>query len=112
MHLFRYVIAALQKVDASLGQSILELLQSLQKPNIQTTLTDLINGRARFTQAITLATDDYHLISNPTIYEAITFLLENAPPQFHLVLISHANPPFSLARLGARHQITEIRQDD
>ena len=109
---FTYFITALQKVDGHLGQAALELLRSPQAANIQIVLTDLLNTIAQTTQAIVLALDDYHLITNPAIHEGITFLLENAPPHFHLLLISRADPPFSLARLRARHQMTEIRQSD
>ena len=109
---FTYFITALQKIDGRLGQAALELLHSPQATDIQVVLTDLLNTIAQSTQSIVLVLDDYHLITNPAIHESIIFLLENAPPHFHLLLISRADPPFSLARLRARHQITEIRQAD
>ena len=109
---FTYFITALQKIDAQIGQTALELLHAPQASNIQISLTELLNNLAQSSQAIALALDDYHLITNPEIHKGITFLLENAPPHFHLLLLSRADPPFSLARLRARHQMTEIRQQD
>ena len=109
---FIYFITALQKVDGRIGQAAMEMLLAPRASDIQIVLTDLLNTLAQSTQAIVLALDDYHLITNPAIHEGITFLLENAPPHFHLLLISRADPPFSLARLRARHQMTEIRQAD
>ena len=109
---FTYFITALQKIDAQIGQTALELLHAPQASNIQISLTELLNNLAQSSQAIALALDDYHLITNPEIHKGIIFLLENAPPHFHLLLLSRADPPFSLARLRARHQMTEIRQQD
>lgn len=109
---FVYVITALQKIDDRIGQAALDMLHSPQANNIQVVLTDLVNTLAQSTQAVILALDDYHLITNPAIHDGINFLLENAPAHFHLLLISRADPPFSLVRLRARHQITEIRQND
>ncbi len=109
---FTYFISALQRIDGRLGQSALELLHSPQAIDIQDVLTNLLNSLAQSTQAIILTLDEYHLITNPAIHEGINFLLENAPPFFHLLLISRADPPFSLSRLRARNQMTEIRQAD
>lgn len=109
---FTYFIAALQTIDPHLGSASLELLQSAQADDIRVVVTPLLNALAGSRQSIVTVLDDYHLITNPTIHEGILFLLENAPPHFHLVLSSRATPSFSLARLRARNQITEIRQDD
>ena len=109
---FVYGILALQKIDGRIGQAALEMLRSPQTDNIQFVLADLINTLAQSQQAIILTLDDYHLITNPAIHDGIAFLLENGPAHFHLLLISRADPPFSLVRLRARHQMTEIRQYD
>ena len=109
---FTYFIATLQKVNGRLAQSTLEQLQTAKASNIQLILTNLLNDLAQSTPAIMLVLDDYHLITNPTIHEGIVFLIEHAPPHFHLIITSRADPPFSLVRFRVRHQLTEIRQDD
>jgi len=42
----------------------------------------------------------------------ITYLLENQPPNLHIVLITRADPPLSLARLRAHGQLLEVRASD
>jgi LuxR family maltose regulon positive regulatory protein len=59
-----------------------------------------------------LVLDDYHLITAQTIHDALTFLLDHLPPQLHLVIATHADPPLPLTRLRARGQLTELRQSD
>jgi LuxR family maltose regulon positive regulatory protein len=56
--------------------------------------------------------DDYHVIEESAIHEALSFLLEHLPPLVHLVLITRADPPLPLVRLRARDQLTELRAVD
>ncbi|MCP5100849.1 MAG: tetratricopeptide repeat protein, partial [Chloroflexi bacterium] len=59
-----------------------------------------------------LLLDDFHLITNNQIQEAVRFWLEHMPPQMHLVITSRIDPPFSLARWRVRQEVTEIRAAD
>ena len=56
-----------------------------------------------------LILDDYHVIEEPSIHQAIDFLLEHQPPQLHLVILTRIDPPLPLSRLRVRNQIVEIR---
>ncbi|MCP4543187.1 MAG: tetratricopeptide repeat protein [Chloroflexi bacterium] len=56
--------------------------------------------------------DDYHVINQPAIHEALAFLVEHLPPQMHLVIASRTDPPLPLARLRTRGQLTELRAAD
>jgi LuxR family maltose regulon positive regulatory protein len=56
-----------------------------------------------------LVLDDYHVISNPAIHDAMAFLLDHLPASLRVVMATRANPPLPLARLRARGQLTEIR---
>ncbi|HSR30532.1 MAG TPA: LuxR C-terminal-related transcriptional regulator, partial [Anaerolineae bacterium] len=107
-----YLIAALQTVQASLGQDALTLLQAPQQPATQTILTTLLNEIAALPRSTILVLDDYHLISARAIHEGIAFLLEHLPPQMHVAISTRADPPLPIHRLRARGQLTELRSDD
>jgi LuxR family maltose regulon positive regulatory protein len=107
-----YLIAALQTQQAQIGQGALGLLQSPQPRPIETVLTTLINEINLSTQALILVLDDYHLIQERSIHEGLAFLLEQLPPQLHLVIASRADPPFPIARLRARGLLSELRVTD
>ncbi len=107
-----YLIAALQTVQAGLGQDALRLLQAPQQPATQAILTLLLNEVVALPQGAILVLDDYHLISDPGIHEGIAFLLEHLPPQMHVALSTRADPPLPIHRLRARGQLTELRSDD
>jgi len=107
-----YVIAALQTVEAGIGEGVLAASQSPQPPPIEAVLTTLVNEIVAIPDPFAFVLDDYHVIKAEAIHNALTFLLDHLPPQLHLVLATRADPPLPLARLRARGQLTELRQSD
>jgi LuxR family maltose regulon positive regulatory protein len=115
-----YFVAALQTVHESVGESVLAALKSPQPPPIDLFLTSLINEiaitsdlpSASAGRSFVLVLDDFHVITDPQVNRAMAFLLDNLPPQMHLVLSSRADPSWPLARLRARGEMTELRADD
>ncbi len=107
-----YLVAALQTVAPKVGASVLALLQSPQPPAPATILTALLNDIAAIPDKFMLVLDDYHLIENKAIDQALTFLLDHLPPPMHLVIATRADPDLPLARLRARDQLTEVRAAD
>ncbi|MEJ2596977.1 MAG: tetratricopeptide repeat protein [Anaerolineales bacterium] len=75
-------------------------------------LTKKINQMAGKPSRFILILDDYHTISNQQNHKTITFLIENQPPQMHLVIASRADLPLPLARLRGRGQLNELRSAD
>ncbi len=112
---FTYFVAALQTINAEWGQStqsILDAPQPLDPEVLMTTLINDIATNAAPDSKIILVLDDYHIIENQTIHNALTFLLDHMPPQIHLVLTSRADPPLPLSRLRARRRLVELRATD
>ena len=73
-------------------------------------LQRLVNTLASEAPA-TLVIDDYHLVANQDIDEAIESLIELAPPSFMLVLVTRLDPAIRLSRLRVRSQLVEVRSD-
>jgi LuxR family maltose regulon positive regulatory protein len=71
----------------------------------------LVNALHARQEPVLLVLDDYHSITNPDIHGLVGRLIENAPPQLHVVLTSRTEPPVPLARLRARHQLNELHAD-
>lgn len=110
-----YFITALnqiKEIDADLGQAALGMLQSPQPPLANTVLISLINDLAAINEKIVFVLDDYHLIESEPIHQTLVFLLENLPPQLHLVITTREDPPFALSRLRACGQLSELRAAD
>jgi LuxR family maltose regulon positive regulatory protein len=110
-----YLIAALNQIEgleATFGKGAQSMLQSPQPPPTEVVLTSLINEIAVSPNKIILILDDYHLIEAQSIHDTLSFLLENIPPQMHLVIATREDPHLPLARLRASGQLTELRAID
>lgn len=107
-----YLITALQKIQPSLGERSLSLLQSQQSPPIESVLMTLLNELTAIEVDIALILDDYHSISTQTIHHGVGFLLSHFPPHLHLMIASRADPPLLLARLRSHGEMTELRAGD
>jgi LuxR family maltose regulon positive regulatory protein len=84
----------------------------MQPVPIDILITYLVNDLAQLEQPVVLVLDDYHQIREQAIHHAITFLVDNQPPNLYLVLTARRNPPFPLARWRARGHLVEVRRDD
>lgn len=108
----RYLLAAWEQVQPGLMDSPLGLLLGDMMPDSEAVLAAFINeGQAR-EEHLAFVLDDYHLITQPTIHEALAFLLDHLPPSLHFVLACRAEPPLPVARYRARQQLFELGPDD
>lgn len=107
-----YLAAALQMIDPSIDNPFGSAPGFDSQPDIEVILTPLINDLCQLENPFYLVLDDYHVIQNQTIHQAVNFLLENRPPSMHMVIITRADPPLPLARLRARSDMLELRLAD
>ncbi|MAS33626.1 MAG: LuxR family transcriptional regulator [Anaerolineaceae bacterium] len=107
-----YFVAALEIIAPQIGASIMNLLRSPQPPPIDSLLTPLLNAIAAIPDDFVLVLDDYHVLDNTEIDSALSFLVDNQPPQMHLIITTREDPHLPLARLRARGQLTELRAAD
>lgn len=106
----RYLLAALQRLDATLGAETQALLQSTAPPSPPVLTTALINELAgRSAQRFVLCLDDFHLIEDAAVLEAVQMLVVHRPPCLHLVIATREDPPLPLARLRAHGDLVEVR---
>jgi LuxR family maltose regulon positive regulatory protein len=110
-----YLITALNRIpglETEIGVGALQMAQASQPPPPQTILTAVINEIAMISNKIVLVIDDYHLIDNQPVHDALVYLLENLPPQLHLVITTREDPPIQISRLRTRGQLNELRAVD
>lgn len=109
------LIVALQRLHSACGVTTRTVLSNLANPpaEIRRVMGVLINDILETLPApFLLVLDDLHVISEPTIYQALDYLLERLPTQMHLVAGTRHDPPLALARLRAREDLAELRLDD
>lgn len=106
---FTYLVAALQTVDACIGENALRLLETAQRPPLEPLLTMVLNDLNTQTQPLSCVLEDYHFITAQPLHDALTFLIEYLPPAVQLLITTRSNPPLPLARWRARRLLREIR---
>ena len=108
----KYLTAALESTKPGIVSNTASLLNSPQLPPLEAILTTFINDIDSCEADIVLVLDDYQAITDPTIHNALSFVLDHCPSKLHLVLLTRVDPTFPLARLRVRKELTEIRAAD
>ena len=107
----RYLVAALQQLDSTIDNTVLDLLYSPQPMLQSAALAALINQIDTIETNAILVLDDYHLINNQKIHQSIEYLLNYLPRNLHLVVSTRADPPFAYSLLRAQGELVEIRMN-
>jgi LuxR family maltose regulon positive regulatory protein len=109
---FRYLLAAWEKVQPGVGESPFGLLLGGMSPDSEAILSAFVNVASDVPEHLVFVLDDYHVIEEPSIHQALTFLLDHLPPMLHFVLAVRAEPPLPLARYRAKGELLEFRAED
>ncbi|HEX6554717.1 MAG TPA: LuxR C-terminal-related transcriptional regulator [Ktedonobacteraceae bacterium] len=106
------VIAALRTCQPEVGKTALAMLHSQEAPPLSTILTNLLNEIGQVRRELILMLDDYHVIEDQVIHQAMLFLIDHLPPTLHLVLATRTDPELPLSQWRVRGQMVEIRSSD
>jgi LuxR family maltose regulon positive regulatory protein len=117
LRFWRYVITACR---AFLGDAVWQALAMLTKASqppfkplaFAEVLTAFLNSASHSSREGILVLEDYHIIAEPLIHEALTFLLDHFPTTLHLVILSRNDPPLPLARLRVSGDLCEVHAAD
>jgi LuxR family transcriptional regulator, maltose regulon positive regulatory protein len=107
-----HLVAAIQSAEPGAGGDALALLEAGGPTPTDAVLVSLVNDLDVLAGATVVALDDYHVVDASAVHEAVTFLLDNLPPQVTLAMTTRADPPLPLSRLRARGELVEIRAAD
>lgn len=107
-----YVLAAAQDAFPGIAQETRDLLDARIPPPIETIARGLSNDFDQLEDDFLLVLDDYHLITNPRIHELLLQVQQHPPARLHLLVATRSDPPWPLAILRARSQMTELRFRD
>ena len=94
------------------GAETATLLETGGELPTEAVLTGLVNDLDQLDGTTVLALDDYHVISEPAVHDAVAFLLEHLPPRASVAMTTRADPPLPLPRLRARGELLELRAAD
>ena len=107
-----YIISGIQSIHSEFGQSALKLLNSPNRPSVESIASLLINEILNINQNFLLVLDDFHLIKSNEVLKLVTYLLEHIPGNIHIVILTRSDPALSVSRLRSQHQLVELRSSD
>ena len=109
---FAYVAAALNHVEPEVGSRALAAIRDPGAGLIDVVLPQFLNDVADIDREVVLVIEDYHVIGNPDVHEALAYIVERSSPRLRVILSTREDPPLPLARLRARGELAEIRVSD
>lgn len=107
-----YVLTALRNVAPDVAGDAWMALRMPGIDPLEVVLPTLLNALSASNARHTLILDDYHLVTDVRIHEAVEYLLSYLPPSLRLMIAARFDPPLPLARMRARGELTEIRAAD
>ena len=108
----RYLLRAWENVQPDIRETQLSILLDAMTPDTDRVLSEFINVASDLSGYIVFVLDDYHLIADTTIHDALTFLLDHLPATTHFVIAGRGEPQLPLARYRARNELRELHIDD
>ncbi|MFJ1733030.1 LuxR C-terminal-related transcriptional regulator [Streptomyces sp. NPDC088254] len=104
-----YVLTALHNAGDAISTGPLKALDAADVSPVDLALPRLLNELAASEVAHVLVLDDYHLLTDPRIHEAVEYLVSYLPASLRIVIATRTDPPLPIARLRARGDLTELR---
>lgn len=100
-----YLIAAIQQATGGHCSTSEAMAQKRQYASLTSLFAQLFIELAQWHRPLYLVIDDYHLITNPVIHDAMRFFLRHQPENFTLVVLSRNLPQLGIANLRVRDQL-------
>ncbi|MCL9777418.1 HTH-type transcriptional regulator MalT [Vibrio methylphosphonaticus] len=108
---FRFVNYLLQAINKATGNSCpnsQKLAERRQFSSLHSLLGEVFSELTVYHNECYVVLDDYHLIYDEDIHEAMRFFLKHMPDNITLVVTSRGNPPLGTANLRVRDLMIEI----
>ena len=109
---FRCLFSAWKAVQPGIVASPLDLILGSLSPDIDSARVAFINVASELTGQTVLVVDDSHLIIDESVLQALTYLIDHAPPMLHFILVGRGEPMLPLARYRARGELLEVRAEN
>lgn len=109
---WRYFCAALNSVSTGISNVTEYILESHELFKGNAHLSIIIDYLSAIPSDFLMVLDDFHLITNPIIHDALSYLITYLPLNVHLVIISRVAPSLKLAKLGLMEDLISIKANE
>lgn len=107
-----YLLQALRPLYADWDVDFWRDMEEQKLSSSEQLLAGLINQLHYCPHDLYLIIDDFHVINDRGVHEALGYLIRHAPAALHLIIGSRFHPSLSLGQLQAQDQLVEIYDRD
>ncbi|EOE2947326.1 helix-turn-helix transcriptional regulator, partial [Klebsiella pneumoniae] len=107
-----YLLQALRPLYADWDADFWRDMEEQKLSSSEQLLAGLINQLNYCPHDVYLIIDDFHVINDRGVYEAVGYLIKHAPAALHLIIGSRFHPNLALSQLQAQDQLVEIYDRD
>ena len=108
-----YLLASLGQIEPNLVHEATQLEgRGIDGEAVERTVITLVRSISRRNRELVLVLDDLHHLTDVGIHQALQWLIDYAPANLHLALVSRSSVPLSLARLRSQELVLELNLRD
>src|SRR5258705_10666651 len=102
------LFSSLNRVDPALSREASFVYNRNGTRSPEPAAIAVIRALTKHPRDIVLMFDDFHLIHDDRVHHFVQMLLDFAPPNLHMLLVSRVTPPVSLARLRDQGELLVV----
>ena len=103
-----YLVESVRSADTDMGDGLREVIEANPGSATDFVLDSLVNDLSVQDDHFVLFIDDWHLVSESSVHEALHKLLTRSPQNLHVVITSRSRSGVPLTRLRVQNELVEI----
>jgi len=103
-----YLVEAVRSAEPDMGEGLRDVIEANPDTSVDFVLDTLVNDLSLHDADFVLFLDDWHLVNETRVHEALQLLLSRSPPNLHVVVASRTRTGIPLARLRVQNELVEI----
>ncbi|MEC0246511.1 LuxR C-terminal-related transcriptional regulator [Paenibacillus chitinolyticus] len=109
---WRYIASAVDEAVPGYLEEVSPVLPLLHTERFEQGLIFCLNALSRLKGRLLLVLDDFHVIREPHLLQAVAYFAGHLPAQVHMCILSRTEPGFAVTRMEARQLAGRLNDQD
>lgn len=103
-----YLVESIRAADPELGDGLREVIEANPRTGVDFVLDSLVNDFSLRDGDFVIVIDDWHLVTDDAVHNALELLITRSTPNLHIVVTSRTRLNLPLTRLRLHGELVEI----
>lgn len=103
-----YLVESIRLANPNLGEGLAEVIESNPRTSVDFVLERLVSDFSVYDEHFVVFIDDWHLIKDESVHDALQMLISHSPLNLHVVVASRTRSKLALTRLRVQDELVEI----